>query len=211
MLSIILATHGRPLQCADVIDNIIATTKDCEIIVVSTPNPVLAKAAELSEYDEKLHCVRFFFNDMNRMDAWNFGASKAKGDFIHGSADDLVYKDGWFEPVLEELTKDGRDDLYCRVPCQLDCYWAETGVGHRNFFIKHVGGCIVIPHYKAIYTDVEMSDRAIRDGVMVYTNKTSIEHKWNGPAPGSVQIHDELLYRKRKSLGFPDDFEAAIK
>ncbi len=210
--SIILPTKGHSKQAVATIDRLLETVAglDVEIVVVAYPDDDNAVAFATINNDE----VRVIWDGCGRMEAWNVGAAASTGDYLHGSSDDHYYEDNWLHNALEvhkQVNEEqGCSDIYVKIPFELDCYWAEVGVGSREFFQKHMGGVIVIPHYKAIYSDVELSDRAISANALYHSPNSKIRHDWNGPHAVDVQDYDKMIYDYRKEAGFPNDFPPVL-
>ncbi len=213
LISVIMPTKDHPVEAVSCIHKLFSSTQDfnIECIVVAYPDK---KSQKVFEDLDTNHNITVIWDTCGRIPAWNMGAAIAKGDYIHGSSDDFDYQSGWLNNVMDYMS-DLSSDSYVKInsnpshknPSKV--WWAEIGIGHRDFFKNHLGGVLVVPHYKAIFTDLEISERAKNAGVF-HVSDSFIKHDWNGPAPGHLQIHDQRMYQQRKSQGFPSNYDPVI-
>ena len=210
IVSVILPTRGHAKQAVKCINKLFATTQDfpIECIVIAYKTDAAQKEFEKLNTDNEVQVV---WDNRPLMDAWNLGASMARANYLHASSDDFCYAANWLSPIMKHL-QSVPSDSYVKINSthSKSRWWAEIGIGHRDFFRTHLGGVLVVPHYKAIYVDVEISERARSAGVFSTAPNSFIEHRWNGAHPASTAQHDRELYDRRLKQGFPNDYGAII-
>jgi len=212
LTSVIIPTKGHAIQAAEVVHDVFETTKglDVECIVVAYSDE---GNREILPQLESKYNVKLVWNNCRAIDAWNIGASLAKGEYIHASSDDFSYTDGWLHKTIDWV-KDSviNDHFYARIPSNNKCWWAEIGVGHRLFFKDIMGGVLVVPHYNAIYVDIEISIRAIYSAVFCTVPGAFIGHDWNYP-PRSMDsnMRDRMMLQMRLNQRFPNNYPAVIE
>ena len=152
--------------------------------------------------------------------AWNTALAAAPGTaqgFVLG-ADDLVFKEGWYEAAqaaLESIGGDGLvgfNDLHKADP-KCATHYLMT----RNHLITVNGGVMTCPHYKTECVDVEACERAQAVNKYIYAENAIVEHVWNGRVPdeyflNNMRYSDKMrcLLDERRKMGYPNDFEAVL-
>lgn len=151
--------------------------------------------------------------------AWNYGLSKCKGEIIILGADDLLFKQGWFEAMMEGFKKGQFVGLTYYTDNRGT--WATHYAMTREYLIKHNGGVLACPAYHHQYIDKEGVDRAVRAGEYVVIEELVQHlHPMLGTAPWDETYKDGCLawadadkeiFERRRAQGWPDDFESILK
>ncbi len=218
-VSIITPSTRRPEQLRACIERLIETTQehDVEIICVIDDCPDSLKALEglpIIVISNPKH--------QGAGACWNQGSRIATGGAFVLGADDVIYHDGWLDAALAALDKlggsgmVGLNDLH--VP---EHAFATHHLMTRDFVIKYMGGCFVIPVYGHQFIDLEATARARRASKYIWARDAIVEHRHpaHKMAPndfvyrlgGSHFARDRKTYQARLAAGWPDDFEPILK
>jgi Glycosyl transferase family 2 len=179
MISVVVPTiPGREDHLARVIAAYEATTPDLQLIV---------------EHDHPT-CAH----------AWNAGAARATGDYLHFGADDLVPAAGWWEPAVEAVdlglmpaprivNADGGLD-YCGEHGRELTDWRMVQMSVVPFFTaaqwRLIGPCLPI-HY---YSDNYLSWRAAQAGhPTVVRRGYQFTHWWAQAGRGAGMTYEQRM------------------
>ncbi len=219
LLSVIMPTKGRGPQALLCIERMFETAPgfDIECVVVAYPDD-----SNKAVFSQSRHNIQVIWESCGPVEAWNKGASIARGNFLKVGEDDL-----WYEPHWLSYTMDVIDNLpnqygYVKIRSDASTYWAERAIASRQFLIDIFGGVLNIPHYISQYDDRERTDRAIAAGLFFHSPKAYIEHRhWKYGKGKDDETYDrgglyhykqdEITYKTRKAAGFPTDYKAVIK
>lgn len=224
MISILLATTGRPDMAQAMAESLAATTHDHDVELVAAidaDGETLRRLLAIDGHD------RFSFRSTVRAEyrgcsrAWNDALAMSRGDQVVLAADDLVFQDGWLDAALETLA--GFPGGWGMVGFN-DGHWGSELSTHylmsRRFVIEVLGGVVAWPCYQHSFNDVEANERAKRAGRYAWCEDARVLHNhWLfGDRPQdhtdmrSLPGHSESanIYARRAAAGFPDEFEAVI-
>jgi hypothetical protein len=220
-VDVIIPSLGRPARLAEALMSL--RDAGAQLRAVSPISPrsgvgVIVVAEEPINQSVAAQCgARVLAEGGNAVQKWNAGAAASYADWFVLGADDLLFRPGWLDVALA-TDKGGYVGL--RTQGSGAPEYAEHYMASRAFCIKHLGGCLVIPHYLSQYLDVEAWARAQRAGVAVSTAEIVAEHRhWaNGGAPfdatyqlsRNVVANDDAMFLARRAAGFPDDFASML-
>ena len=140
------------------------------------------------------------------------------------AADDVLFHDGWLEAALAALRRLPNADGVVGLN--------DLGVGNkyrdfaphylmtRGFMARYHGGVLAIPAYTHYACDMETAERAQWAGRFVYAEGAVVEHMayYEGKAPvddvyraaDSTRAMDRLLFLRRRSDNFPNNFDPIL-
>lgn len=227
-ISIILPSYERPTLLIGALQNIESQiSSDYEIEVVVVVDDDIDGFDVSSNYFDKTDKVLGITigrkQKYSHIAAWNLGLANASGNLFvhmgddgrfHGNALQLAYnthKDklsGYGMVAFNDLNMNG-----------------DTQVGTHVFFDKQfckdvLGGVMCVPHYKGYCVDLEFNERARGAGKYVWCQQAVLEHLHSSNGKRELfedemtrtqySPEDTALFERRKTLGFPNDFEPVI-
>jgi GT2 family glycosyltransferase len=224
MISVLLATTGRPEQVRALIENLRATTTGHEVELVAavdadqeTAAVVVCAAASLGlrivlDYSREYRgCSR----------AWNDALSASTGDPVVLAADDLEFGEGWLDAALSTLH--AFEDGWGFVGFNDGHYGEELSTHYlvsRRLIVEAFGGVIAWEAYTHSFNDREANDRARRAGRYAWAEAAHVHHRhWlfgertqdaTDTRPLEHHPASARAYEQRAAAGFPDDYEAVI-
>jgi glycosyltransferase involved in cell wall biosynthesis len=216
VISVLLATMGRPDMAEACIKSIRETTDKNVEIVVAVDGPH-ADARRFSS-----SCVVSYSPDCRgSSQAWNDALRVASGDPIVLAADDLEFEPGWLDAALETLAQ--FEDGWGLVGFN-DGHWGPELSTHylmsRRFIVEVLGGVVAWEEYKHSFNDREANARAVAAGRYAWCENARVFHRhWlfgdrmqDGTDTRMLGGHQESERRfyERQAAGFPNDYEAVI-
>jgi hypothetical protein len=148
---------------------------------------------------------------------WNEGLREAAKDpdmtHVVLGADDLAWRLGWLDEVMK--VKSGFVGLNTLEYGERHCtHFVLT----REFIVRVNGGVIFTPHYKHLFADNEILERARRAGEFRYCKDAIAEHLHPAHGKGPLDdvytratafwTEDQATYERRLAANFPNDYEA---
>jgi glycosyltransferase involved in cell wall biosynthesis len=214
MVSVLLATMGRPEKARACVQSIKDTTENVEIVV--------ALDGPGAETLRGMGCVVDHADEpRGSSKAWNDALALSTGDPVVLAADDLEFRPGWLEAALKTLSEFPGGWGFVGFN---DGHWGEELSTHylmsRRFIVEHLGGVIAWDCYRHSFNDREANERARRAGRYAWCEDAHVLHRhWIfgdrpqdatdarllGEHPESQRRFDE-----RQAAGFPDEQEAVI-
>jgi len=226
MISVLLATTGRPDMAETCVRSLIATTGGHEIELVVAVDADTETSVRLTELAFSRHDgFRMLIDGKPDMQgcsrAWNRALKLSTGDPVVLAADDLVFQPGWLDAALAEMAEfpDG---------------WGFVGFndGHhgpdlsthymvsKRLIREEFGGVIAWEHYHHSFNDCEANERAKRAGRYRWCQQAHVHHThWifgGRPQDRTDRRHlprhpeSEETYARRLAAGFPNDFKPVI-
>jgi GT2 family glycosyltransferase len=224
MISVLLATTGRPAAAALCVQRLVETAKGHDLEVV-------AAVDDGATAERLMGCCRWKPGTRLIVDesqthrgcskAWNDALARSEGDPVVLAADDLVFTHGWLDAALAKLEefKDGWGFVGFN-----DGHWNSELSTHylmsRRFIVEVLGGVIAWECYKHSFNDCEINERAkqagrykwAEDAVVLHKHwtygerpKDTTDDRWLGDHPESQRI-----FMQRREQGFPNDYIPAI-
>jgi glycosyltransferase involved in cell wall biosynthesis len=213
MISILLATMGRPEQAEAFVKGVRATTQGHDVEIVVAVDGPGEHAIRLSE----LGCVVDHSTEPRGSSrAWNDALRHAKGDPLVLAADDLDWQPGWLDAALECLQ--GFPGGWGLVGFN-DGHWGPELSTHylmsRRFVVDVLGGVVAWEAYRHSFNDREANARAQAVGRYAWCENARVLHRhWLfgdrpqdatdtrllGEHPESQRRFDE-----RQAAGWPDE------
>lgn len=219
MISILLATTGRPQKARRCVQGILTTTTghDIEIVAAVDHDPDTRETLrplvdKLLYEDEYRGCSK----------AWNDALAASQGEHVVLAADDLIWHPRWLDAALAAL--EHLPGGYGLVGFN-DGHWRDELSTHylvsRRFILEHLGGRIAWEHYAHSFNDAEINDRARAAGRYVWCEEAHVTHEhWlfgdraqDPTDQRNLGAHPDShrAYEQRKAAGFPDDLQAVIE
>lgn len=218
MISILLATMGRPEKMEAFVQGVRATTVGHDVEIIAAVDGPGEHALALSE----LGCVVDHSTELRGSSrAWNDALRHARGDPVVLAADDLEWQPGWLDAALGCLA--GFPGGWGFVGFN-DGHWGPELSTHylmsRRFVVEVLGGVVAWPCYRHSFNDREANARAQAAGRYAWCENARVYHRhWIfGDRPQDstdtrlLGEHSESQRRfdERAAAGFPDDHEAVI-
>lgn len=219
-VSVIMPTRERPEQARRCLERLWQTSVGYDVEAVAVVDGDSATAEAISE--SGLGRVIMLPERMGAVRAWNLGAAAATGDVLVLAADDLWWFHGWIGEMLEQMAAfPGGDGMVgLNDLAQNGALLATHYAVSRRFAIEHFGGVLVCPHYRQYFIDNEATARARRANRYTWAQNAVVEHRhpcWRkarmdglyAASSQFMQVDGETFIRRR-TAGFPDDFEAVL-
>lgn len=218
MVSILLATMGRPDLLPGFVQGVRDTTQGHDIEIVAAVDGPGKDALLLSE----LGCVvDHSLEPRGSSKAWNDALRLSKGDPVVLAADDLEWQPGWLDAALKCLSE--FDGGWGFVGLN-DGHWGPELSTHylmsRRFIVEVLGGVVAWECYKHSFIDREANARAHAAGRYKWCENARAYHRhWifgdrsqDATDTRLLGLHGEsqAQFDARQAAGFPNDYEAAI-
>jgi GT2 family glycosyltransferase len=218
VISVLLATTGRPEFAARCVTTLLATTRDHEIEIIAAVDADPETRDRLHPFADKL-----LYSDEYRgsSKAWNDCLAACTGDPVVLAADDLVWQDGWLDAALAKLAE--FPDGWGLVGFN-DGHWNEELSTHymisRRLIVEVLGGVIMWECYKHSFQDVEINERARAAGRYAWCEQARVYHSHWLFGDRAMDATDERFlaahsashhaFLERQAAGFPNDYPAVI-
>jgi glycosyltransferase involved in cell wall biosynthesis len=221
MVSVLLATSGRPDMAEASVRSLIDTTRGHEVELVAAVDADVEtqqRLLKLAKHDGFRLVIAPSPTMRGCSKAWNVALSKATGDPLVLAADDLEFQPGWLEAATAKLAE--FEDGWGLVGFN-DGHWGEELSTHylmsRRLVVEVFGGVVAWSAYSHSFNDREANDRARMAGRYAWCESAHVRHNhWLfgdrpqdttdtrllGEHPASAQA-----YEQRKAAGFPDEQE----
>lgn len=143
MVSVLLATTGRPAMAESSVIDIRETTEDHEVEIIAS---VDADPETASRIHKLVDVLDYSVTYRGCSQAWNDALSDSSGDPVVLAADDLVWHPGWLSAALETLSQfeDGWSCSYCGFAPGSHRNWCDAGCGrdYNDMEPVEVGGLV---------------------------------------------------------------------
>jgi glycosyltransferase involved in cell wall biosynthesis len=216
VISVLLATMGRPEMALDTIQSLWDTVEGVEIVVaVDGPDE------ELERFRHRDLILSHSTEPRGSSRAWNDALELATGDPIVLAADDLEFEPGWLDAALETLAQ--FEDGWGLVGFN-DGHWGPELSTHylmsRRFIVEVLGGVVAWDCYRHSFNDREANARAVAAGRYAWCENARVYHRhWLfGDRPQDEtdtrllgeHPESERVFLERQAAGFPNTYEAVI-
>jgi hypothetical protein len=151
------------------------------------------------------------------VDNWNHAVSKSTGKVIILNADDFFPPENWDEELLKEIPDLDAEFVVHVATGNPDQAWEDRliplGILSRTTLKRW--GYALHPGYESMYSDVEMTERAYKEGIVIEARRLTFEHRhftfgkaikddvyaWQN----RQQAYEEglMLLDQRRAAGFP--------
>jgi GT2 family glycosyltransferase len=220
VISVLLATTGRPEMAAASIASLAESTigHEVEVVLASDVEPV-----QVPEYGSRF-CVVIDHCDERRGSsrAWNDALRRAQGDPLVLAADDLEWQPGWLDAALETLGTLPGGWGFVGLN---DGHWGADLSTHylmsRRLIAEVFGGVVAWECYLHSFQDREANERARRAGRYAWCEQARIVHRhwlWGERQQDETDTRNlgghtqsELAFHARAAAGFPNDYEPIIR
>lgn len=204
-LSIVIPSLNRPILLHNTVCRLLETAPGAEIIVVSeSPEGAV----------EFLPQIVYLQEGGTGIEKGNLGAKVARGDWLLGASDDLLWSSEWYQIALATPNKGFIGLQDGEIP---PADFSPHIMASREWLRTYNGGVLGVPHYKSWYVDIEACEKAKLSGTYAYTPKQVVTHLRNFVADDSThakgrQFHeaDHRTFLKRQSENYPNDFEGYL-
>jgi glycosyltransferase involved in cell wall biosynthesis len=228
VISVLLATMGRPDMAGATVRSLIETTRGHEVELITAIDVDGTAIDRIAALESQGLFHEGFSWELSYRErargssrAWNDALGVAEGDPIVLAADDLEFEPGWLDAALETLAqfKDGWGLVGFN-----DGHWGPELSTHylmsRRFIVEVLGGVVAWDCYRHSFNDREANARAVAAGRYAWCENARVYHRhWLfgdrpqdetdtrllGEHPESQRKFDE-----RQAAGFPNDYEAVI-
>jgi glycosyltransferase involved in cell wall biosynthesis len=220
VISVLLATTGRPQMAADALRNIADTTRGhkIEIVVAADVDPVAA--SPLPRHCTLVYDYRPELRGSSK--AWNDALKLSTGDPVVLTADDVVFHPGWIEAALEALEQFPGGWGFVGLN---DGHWGADLSTHylmsRRLITEVFGGVVAWECYLHSFQDREANARAQAAGRYVWCGQARITHRhwlWGERVQDETDTRNlgghtasEMAFHARAAAGFPNDYEPVIR
>jgi glycosyltransferase involved in cell wall biosynthesis len=227
VISVLLATMGRPDMADETMLSLIESTEGHEVeLIVATDDDVTGDT--LLHTWQGINCYPWFRLGIYESDeirgssrAWNDALGYATGDPIVLAADDLEFEPGWLDAALETLAQ--FEDGWGLVGFN-DGHWGPELSTHylmsRRFIVEVLGGVVAWDCYRHSFNDREANARAVAAGRYAWCENARVYHRhWLfGDRPQDEtdtrllgeHPESERVFLERQAAGFPNTYEAVI-
>jgi GT2 family glycosyltransferase len=224
MISILLATTGRPDQAEAFTRGLIETTEGHDIELVAAVDADNETARRLLQLDIPLRVRRVIDKSSEyrgSSKAWNDALAASTGDPVVLAADDLEWQPGWLDAALARLQE--FPDGWGLVGFN-DGHWGEELSTHylmsRRFVREVLGGVIAWEAYRHSFNDREANARARAAGRYAWCENARVLHRhWLfGERPQDTtdtrllgeHPESQRAFEQREAAGFPPEREPVI-
>lgn len=221
MISILLATTGRPDMAERAIKSALDTTVGHEVEVCAAVDVDTLTVAKLTALDRERVQVSYAYDYRGCSKAWNDALKMASGDPLVLAADDLVFEPGWLDAALETLA--GFEGGWGLVGFN-DGHWNEELSTHylmsRRLVVEVFGGVVAWEHYRHSFNDREANERAQRAGRYAWCEGAHVRHEhWlfgdrpqddTDARPLAAHAASEQAFLQRQVTGFPNDYDPVV-
>ena len=211
-VTVLLPSRGRPTQLRACITGLLASVghQGVQVVVIlDASDPASLEAVQ----DLPVLVVNTGRDFTTAVEKYNLGYPFARGEWIVGGADDLIWRAGWLEAALATDNDGfiGFDDGYVRKTG-----FATHGMVRREVVTRCLAGYFALPWYKSWYGDFESRARLARGGVRyVIAMDALVEHRhpiWGTASDDETyrlgaqfRGEDYAEFNRRSARGFPDD------
>lgn len=223
MISILLATMGRPDRVQAFVSSLIATTRGHDVELVAAVDQDEESVRRLAPADGAMSLVIDWSDEPRGSSrAWNDALRASTGDPVVLAADDLEFQPGWLEAALTCLTE--FPDGWGLVGFN-DGHWGPELSTHymmsRRFVVEVLGGVVAWEAYHHSFNDREANARAQAAGRYKWCEGAKVFHRhWlfgdreqDKTDQRELGLHpwSERKFAERQAAGFPNDYEGVIK
>lgn len=221
MISIFIATSGRPAMFRDMLESLKRTTFGYDIEIVAAIDDDLMANDYAAEYD-----VEVDYSHVRRgaLNAWNRAFEMCSGDLLVPAGDDQIFHNDWlmhalttFEVKLESYGVLGMNDLAYNGNIQV----ATMFMFDRQYCIDYMGGVFAPPPYRYYCIDLEWWEKARMLDLYYWEERSVVEHLHSAHNKRPVDTTDSYkedkwmeidnaTFEDRKSRGFPIEWESLI-
>lgn len=223
MISILLATTGRPDMAERCVRSVLDTTAGHDVEVIAAVDVDTLTVARLTALDRDRVRVTYSYEYRGCSRAWNDALRLSTGDPLVLAADDLVFEPGWLDAAFERLHT-AFEDGWGLVGFN-DGHWDGELSTHylmsRRLVVEVFGGVVAWEGYRHSFNDREANERARAAGRYVWCEQAHVRHEhWlfgdrpqdrTDTRPLAEHAQSERTFLERQAAGFPNDFEPAIR
>jgi hypothetical protein len=219
VISVLLASTGRPVMAERCVCEILATTEGHDVQIIAA----IDACPETRERLEPLVDWLSYSDDYRGSSrAWNDCLAAADGDPVVLAADDLHWEPGWLDAALATLAEFA--DEWGLVGFN-DGHWNADLSTHylmsRRFIVEVLGGVVAWEFYEHSHIDAEACERAKVAGRYAWCETAHVLHQhWlfgdrsqDDTDRRRLAAHaaSERRFYERQAAGFPNDgIEAVI-
>lgn len=224
MISVLLATTGRPDMAEAFVRSLVDTTvgHDVELVVaVDADRETPRRIAAIETHERFEVVVDYRHEHRGCSQAWNDALRASTGDPVVLAADDLEWQPGWLTAALNQLSEfpDGWGFVGFN-----DGHWGQELSTHymmsRRFVVEVLGGVVAWPCYQHSFNDREANARAQQAGRYAWCEDARVLHRhWifgdRPQDPTDTRLlgghpESQRMFEQRAAAGFPNDLQPAI-
>ena len=221
MISIFIATSGRPAMFRSMLESLYATTQGYDVEVVAAIDDDYAAW----DVAHELGCG-IWYNQKRRgaLQAWNDAFSMTKGNFLVPAGDDQIFHPDWLKYALESFRDNldnwgvlGMNDLAYNGNTQVATMW----MFNREWCKSMMGGVFAPPCYHYYCVDLEWNEKAKMYNEFFWDSRAIVEHLHSAHGKRPIDTTDSYkedkwmevdnrTFEQRKEKRFPIEWEAII-
>lgn len=222
MISIFVATHGRPKMFREMLRSLRETTFGYEVEVVAVIDDDL-DALEYA-YEFGVETMDYSREKRGALNAWNVGLQLSEGEILVPTGDDHLFHKNWLKYALESFQDHlqnygvlGMNDLAYNGNTQVATMWLFS----RDYCKEVMGGIFAPPCYRYYCVDLEWNEKAKDLGYFYWDERSVIEHLHSAHNKRPVDatdllkeqewiLQDNKVFQDRWARSFPVEWEAII-
>lgn len=216
MISILLATCGRPVLLREMLRSLRGTTKEHEVEIIAVVDKDKESKKILELYD--VDVIDWSPDRRGALWAWNRALFLSDGAYLVPAGDDQLFYSGWLEYALESHRT--KLDNYGVVGMNDLAYDGNVQVATMFLFDRLyckdvMGGIFAPPSYRYYSVDREWNEKAKMLGHFYWDERAKVEHIHSAHNKRPVDDIDESkggelamaedneVFEARKRYGFP--------
>lgn len=221
MISIFIATSGRPGMFRDMLQSLRDTTQGYDVEVVAVIDDDFLAYTHALDY--QVEVIDYSHTRRGALNAWNLGLQLSNGQHFVPAGDDQLFHQGWLGYALDAHRTRvdgfgvvGMNDLAYKPP-QVATMWLFD----RKFCKEVMGGIFAPPCYKYYNIDSEWNEKAKTLGKFYWCEESKVEHLHSAhgkrPVDATDALKDEswmerdrIVFEDRQARGFPIEWESLI-
>lgn len=221
MISIFIATSGRPEMFRNMLQSLRDTTQGYDVEVVAVIDDDFLAYTHALDY--QVEVIDYSHTRRGALNAWNLGLQLSNGQHFVPAGDDQLFHQGWLGHALDAHRTRvdgfgvvGMNDLAYKPP-QVATMWLFD----RKFCKEVMGGVFAPPVYKYFCIDLEWNEKAKMLGKFYWEERSKVEHLHSSHGKRPVDATDMLkedkwveidnmTFEERKEKGFPIQWESLI-
>lgn len=221
MISIFVATSGRPEMFRNMLKSLRETTKDYEIEIVAVIDADVKSYLWAAEYE--VDVADYSPERRGALKAWNRAFQLSKGQLLVPAGDDQLFHEGWLYWAVDSHWNQlggygvlGMNDLAYNGNTQVATMWLFD----KKWCKDHMGGVFAPPPYRYYCVDLEWWEKARALGHYFWEERAKVEHLHSAHGKRPVDEldlgkqdwmeEDNRTFEQRKAQGFPVTWEPLI-
>ena len=221
MISVFVATSGRPEMFRNMLKSLRETTRGFDVEVVAVIDADVKSYLWAAEYE--VDVVDYSPKRRGALRAWNRAFELCSGYLYVPAGDDQIFHEDWLKYALESFHDRlmnygvlGMNDLAYNGNTQVATMWLFD----KKWCKDHMGGVFAPPPYVYYCVDLEWWEKARALGHYYWEERSIVEHLHSAHGKRPVDEldlekqgwmeEDNRTFEQRKAQGFPMTWESLI-